>query len=140
MNTYNINDEAFYNSSEYQEYLKQNPGKGMLKIRAYGASEAIPVKGLKIIVNGDINGKKVVFYEGYTDESGSINNIVLPAPSLNDNNLESPAKAVYEILATYFPDNITKVYKINMFDDVCVIQNISIVPDASIERGWSKWL
>ena len=48
MNTYNVNDENFINSTLYQNFIRQNPEAGYLKIRAYAASSAIPIEGLKV--------------------------------------------------------------------------------------------
>ena len=42
MNTYNIKDEEFLNSSSYQDFIKENPTEGYLKIRAYAASGDMP--------------------------------------------------------------------------------------------------
>ena len=51
MNTYNINDINFINSNLYQKYLKENPVKGYLKIRAYAANEAVPISGLNVTIS-----------------------------------------------------------------------------------------
>ena len=48
MNTYNINDDSYANSQAYQEFLKDNPDEGYLKIRAFAASQAIPISGVNI--------------------------------------------------------------------------------------------
>ena len=45
MNTYYVTDESFKTSEEYNYFLEQNPGIGYLRIRAYTASEAIPMSG-----------------------------------------------------------------------------------------------
>ena len=55
MNTYNINDTEFTNSAVYQEFIKNNPSKGFLKIRAYAANGAVPISGLKVVVTKNIN-------------------------------------------------------------------------------------
>ena len=51
MNTYNYIDESFTNTKSYQDFIKENPTEGYLKIRAYAASQAIPISGLNIIVS-----------------------------------------------------------------------------------------
>ncbi len=132
--TYNYNDEELQNLSWFQDFLNNNTGTGMLKIRAYSASEAVPVEGLNVIVSTLIDDNEVIFYEGYTDESGTIDRIVLPAPRISDNNLVSPLKTVYNIKALYPRENMNKEYSINMFEDVCVVQNINVVPDMSLNN------
>lgn len=132
--TYNYNDEELQNLSWFQDFLNNNTSTGMLKIRAYSASEAVPVEGLNVIVSTLIDDNEVIFYEGYTDESGTIDRIVLPAPKISDNNLVSPLKTVYNIKALYPRENMNKEYSINMFEDVCVVQNINVVPDMSFNN------
>lgn len=135
MNTYNINDESLINSKFYQDFLSNNPSRGYLNIRAYAASQAIPISGLRILVSTNIDNNKVIFFEGSTNSSGIIGGIALPAPKLNPNDLEAPNKTEYEIQATYAPDNLSKTYKVNMYENVSVIQNISIVPDTNLGMG-----
>ena len=135
MNTYNANDNDFKKSSLYQNYINDNPSKGNLKIRAYAANQALPISGLKVIVSTIYNNNKIIFYEGETDSSGLIEKIVLPAPRLNSNNLFAPSKTTYEISATYIPDNINTTYKVNMYENICVVQNIDIVPQTEFVGG-----
>ena len=135
MNTYSINDQNFINSESYQKFLRDNPSRGYLNIRAYAANQAIPISGLKIVVSTDINNDKVVFFEGSTNSSGVIGGIALPAPSLNPNNLDAPNKTTYSIEATYEPDSLKKIYSVNIYENVSVIQNINIVPDMNIGLG-----
>ena len=111
----------------YKKYLKDNPGRGNLRIRAYAANGAVPISNLKVVVTKDIDNNKITFYEGVTNESGIIERITLPAPIINSDNLIQPNSTTYDITATY--NNIDLLYKINMYDDVCVVQNISVVPD-----------
>ena len=61
--TYNVNDKDFLNSELYRSFINQNPGIGFLKIRAYAASQAVPISGLSVVVSKDIGGNKVIFFE-----------------------------------------------------------------------------
>ena len=119
----NINE--FMKTNDYTDFIKENPGIGRLKIRAYAASEALPVSNLKIVVSSIISSTKVIFYEGFTDTSGMIPNISLPAPSLIDN-LEIPKTIKYDIEASM--NNSVSNFSINMYDGICVVQNINFVP------------
>ena len=119
-----MNIEEFKNSSEYALFIKENPGSGNLKIRAYAASEALPVAGLNIVVSSVVFGKKIIFYNGVTDASGMIPTIKLPAPSLISN-LEIPKTIKYDIEVV---EN-KKVFSIDMYDGVCVVQNINYIGD-----------
>lgn len=130
MNTYNINDVNFINSPIYEEFIKNNQGRGNLKIRAYAASQAIPIPNLKIVVSTTMNGDNVIFFNGSTNESGVVEKITLPAPKLDENNLDAPLKTTYEILATY-EDDTSSVFTVDMYDGICVVQNINFVPVSS---------
>ena len=86
----NINE--FMKTNEYPDFIKENSGNGKLKIRAYAASEALPVDGLNIIVSSVINNEEVVFFKGVTDnylnillkegEFNSIKKVVLTSDNI----------------------------------------------------------
>ena len=116
-------DNNFMNSSEYKEFINRNPGKGNLKIRAYAASEALPVADLNISVSAVINNQNVIFFSGKTDASGMIETISLPAPLIDPNNLIAPSYTTYKIVA-----GGSNVFSVNMYDGICVIQTINYVP------------
>ena len=78
------------------------------------------------------NNTKVIFFEGETNDSGVIENISLPAPKLDISNMMAPNTLVYDVYTIYEPDNIKTLYKVNMYEDVCVIQNINIVPELKL--------
>lgn len=128
MNTYNINDVGFKNSEVYKSFINDYPVNGYLKIRAYSASGAIPVRGLKIVVSTNYQDNKIIFYDGITDTSGVIEKITLPAPKLDAGNENVPNKKVYDISATYPPNLLNLNYQVNIYEDVFVIQNINVVP------------
>ncbi len=133
MNTYYAIDKDFMDTDTFREFIKNNPAKGNLRIRAYAASGAIPISGVNIVISTIVNDNtRIIFYEGTTNESGIIEKISLPAPRLNGDNLVAPLKTEYEIEATYAPDNIKAIYKVNIYEDVCVLQNINIVPELKV--------
>lgn len=135
MNTYNFNDESFKNTTLYQNFISGNPSQGYLKVRAYAASQALPISNLKIEVSKIIDNNKIVFFEGNTNSSGVIEKIILPAPKLDPNNLDAPNSTMYDIKATYEKDNIDNVYRVNIYENIYVIQTISIVPSLSVIAG-----
>lgn len=125
MNTYNFYDSRFQETNSYKKYIENNPKTGLLKIHAFAASEAIPIKGMKITISKEIDNYNVIFFEGYTNESGVINNIVLPAPAQNTNDLTVPLKATYKIESLY--NNKNALYIVNIYDGLYVIQDINVV-------------
>lgn len=135
MNMISFYDEKFIDSESYEDFMKVNSSNGNLRIRAYAASQALPIKGLKVIVSKIIDNNEVVFFEGFTNESGLTERISLPAPKLDPNILDVPNKATYDIYASYQMDNFNQKYEVNIYDGVCVLQDISIVPDMTIKVG-----
>ena len=118
---------SFVNSSTFQNFLRENPESGTLKIRAFAASQAVPIKGLRVVVSKVIDDDNVIFFDGLTNESGIIENIVLPAPKLNSDNMNVPNRTTYDITATYIPDNIVQLYIImrNRGDNIKVLGNVN---------------
>ena len=128
MNIYSMFDKNFLSSELYQRFIRENPEKGGLRIRAYAASEAIPISGLKVVVSTMFEDNKIIFFDGYTNESGVIEKITLAAPRSDDNNLSVPSKRVYEIEAISNKDNVKQVFQINVYQGICIVQTINIVP------------
>ena len=61
MNTFNIYDQNFINSEVYQQFLKDNPSNGYLRIRAFAANQAIPISGMNITISKIIDNNNVIF-------------------------------------------------------------------------------
>lgn len=135
MNTYNYDDKNFVGSDVFQKFMLEHPARGFLKIRAYAASGAIPVQGLRVFVSTRIDSSDFVFFEGVTNESGIIDNISLPAYKLNNNYLDVPNKTVYTIRAVYDKTDVDLLYEVNIYENVYVIQNISVVPEMNLGMG-----
>lgn len=130
MNNYNVNDKEFINSNVYKEFLAKNPGLGYLRIRAYTASQAVPISGMNIVVSTLIGKENVTFFEGTTNESGIIDNIALPAPKANPNDMDVPNKITYNITATYGDRRL--LYKVDIYENIIVIQNINVIPESQV--------
>jgi hypothetical protein len=127
--TYNVDDKDFLNSELYKSFINQNPGVGFLKIRAYAASQAVPISGLSVVISKDIGGNKVIFFEGVTNDSGVIERISLPVPRMSSDNLIVPIVSTYDINTSY--EGESKLYKVNVYDDIYVVQNINVTPNIS---------
>lgn len=132
MNTYYFNDDNFKNTNLYINFINDNPKQGFLNIRASSASSAIPVEGLKVVVSKIVDNTNIIFFEGYTDSSGMIDMITLPAPNLNSDNMIKPQNILYDLYATYLPNNYSSKYNIRIYDGVCVLQNINITPQMKV--------
>ena len=76
-----ISYEEFSKTEEYKAFVVVNPEQGSLKVMAFTAYQAIPIEDAEIIITKEIGGNNVLFFRGYTDSSGIIDNITLPAPT-----------------------------------------------------------
>ena len=124
MNIYNVFDSEFKNSNFYQDFLKDNPTVGYLKIRAYAASEAIPISNMQVEISKTIGNNKIIFFSGLTDNSGMIERVTLPTPRLDVSDLNVPNNIEYDIKTTY--NGVDTLYKVIMFEGVCVVQTINV--------------
>ena len=125
MNTYNYDE--FKNTEAYKIFISENPGVGKIKIRATAARGALPVSGVNVVISKIIDDNNVIFYEGVTDESGMISCISLPTPSIDmTDDLVVPPSSIYSLNVKN--DNIDEVYDIKVYDGICTMQNISVVP------------
>ena len=131
MNTIYFNDSNFIKTDTYKEFVSKNNSNGVLNIRAYAANAAIPISGLNVTVFKILNNQKVIFFEGATDESGIINQILLPTPSISNNDEEIPSSQDYDISAVYESQRL--VFKVLMYSGIQVNQNINIVPQIRLD-------
>lgn len=130
----NINEkEKLQNNKAYQEYLKENPSTGYLKVRATSLNEAMPIEGVNIIVSKKIGDDTIIFYEGKTDVSGMINDIKLPTPIRVSNNEEVPNFSTYNLRAIYEKDNFDKTYDISLCCSITIVQYINVIPSVTME-------
>ncbi len=118
--------EEEFNSEKYADYLKDNPGSGLLRVQVFTANQAFPLENVEIKVYKEIDGKRVVFYTGVTDSSGIIDNINLPTKEVKEV-VESAADITatnYIIEAKYPKTSVAQEYIVSIYDDLKVIQPI----------------
>ena len=110
-------------NGEYRSFLRENPGRGMLKVQATKASGAYPVSGLRVALVKDFDGREHVFFSGLTDANGIIDGIELPAPPV-ENSLEYalPDKAATYLLRTFSPDYADSRRTVEIFSGIKTIQ------------------
>ncbi len=126
MNNVNIKDSNFISTIVYKNFMIENTGRGILNIRASFANQALPITNLKVVVSKEIENYNVIFYEGVTNISGLIGKISLPTPPKENDDLIAPKTTTYKITALY--NNREYTYVVNMYDGICAVQNINIVP------------
>lgn len=133
MSVINFNDVAFKETATYQNFKRENPVFGCLKIRATSANEAVPIENVNIRISKQLGTDTVIFFEGRTDSSGMINNIELPAPPEVTSDEVIPTFTMYTVESTYMPDNVNKIYNVPISANICIIQYINIVPGGNLE-------
>ena len=108
----NVDDLSLKSNELFQEFLRNNPGRGYLKIRATAASEALPVSGVSIVVSKKIGNDNIIFFTGQTDNSGMINGIVRTYDIVQTIDYELDGKTIsesvvinYTLHANYTPIN-----------------------------------
>lgn len=126
MNNVNIKDSNFISTIVYKNFMIENTGRGILNIRASFANQALPITNLKVVVSKEIENYNVIFYEGVTNISGLIGKISLPTPPKENDDLIAPKTTTYKITALY--NNREYTYVVDMYDGICAVQNINIVP------------
>ena len=133
MTIQNTDIEVLKNNQDYQQFLRDNPGSGVLKVRATSASEALPISDVKITVSKEIGNDIIVFFEGFTDESGMVNNIVLPTPVRVSSDEDVPNFTTYQLRAVHGGLIFDRTYNISICCGVRVIQYINIIPSVQTE-------
>lgn len=125
-----ISYEEFQKTDAYPAFAKQNLDVGYLKVQAFMADQAIPIPDVEILITKEIEGNIVVFFRGYTDSSGIIDNITLPAPADTYNvSMETFSEfEVYDLTAVKESFQTLKKYTIGMFGGLKVLQYIKMVP------------
>ena len=108
---------------DYRNFLRENPGRGMLKIQASRASGAYPATGVRIALVKKFADGEHVFYSGLTDANGIIDGIELPAPPIeNSLEYELPDKAASYLLRTFSPDYVDSERAVEIFGGIKTIQ------------------
>ena len=125
--------EKLQNNESYQEFLRNNPSTGTLKVRVSSINQALPVEGVQVTVSKVIGDDTIIFFNGKTDESGMINNIKLPTQMRVKSDEIIPEFTTYQMRAVYEKSGFDKVYDIALCCGVSVIQNINITPEVDFE-------
>lgn len=118
-------------SSNYDEFLQENQGEGTLKVKVTTAQSAMPMSNVRIVISKDIGNKETVFYSLFTDQSGIIDNMSLPAPIREYS--DSPDSkflpyTIYDISLYINETELPLKETVEIFDGVKSIKNVEVVP------------
>ena len=127
-----ISLEEFKKTEDYNNFIKENPTTGKLKVEVFTAYQAIPIPDTEIIITKNIGNKKVLFYRGFTNSSGMIENIILPSKEENINYKpgDTAAFTEYDLTAIHEGFERIKKYDIAIFGNLGIIQYVKMIPDS----------
>ena len=104
---------------------------GTLKIQVFAADQVYPISSARVRVTK--SGDSRVLFDGYTDSSGIVDNIVLPAPS-NIYSLEPSLTrpyALYDLIVERPGFVRHRFLKIPVFSGIESIQNVQLFPSTN---------
>lgn len=121
------------NSSEsYKEFLQQNTGKGTLKVQVSAARESIPIPNANVIISKIIGNEEKIFYSEITDESGIVDNLILPAPNQsceNSFNMSNQASGtMYDITIMHSDFQQISEDQVEIFDGIKSTKTVEVIP------------
>ena len=126
-----ITFDEFQKTTEYQNFKRENPSVGSLRVNVFAANVAIPLENVNIVITKKVGNYQVLFFDGFTDSSGIIDNIVLPAPDISSNNMEVPGYTFYDLNASREGYQEVEQYEIAMFGNTKVIQYVKLMPEVN---------
>jgi hypothetical protein len=109
---------------------------GYLIVKVSTASGAIPVEGVTVILQGNDNDNKDVFYSLSTNGDGLTKKIALPVPSASLSGSPSPSSRPYSTynIEVYREGYYTQRYRgIPIFSGITAVQNARIIPVAELD-------
>ncbi len=129
--------ESAFQDDAIQNFMKENPKEGRLKIQAFTAGGAIPIAGATVRVSRMIGDSPYVFYNVVTDEDGIANGMTLPAPpkALSESP-ESSAESWtgYDIEVSYPSYPTQRFSNIPIFEGIETIQPVNFLPAQAPEQ------
>ncbi len=101
---------------------------GALKVQVFMANRAYPVSSAHVVIAGKESRK--VYFDGYTNTSGIVGSILLPAPkkAFSQSPQETPPYSQYDILVRHPKFQSRKYIGVPVFSGVESIQNIQLLP------------
>ena len=110
----------------YQEFLKENPENGILKVQVFMANQAIPIANVNILIEKEISNETLDFYFCLTNESGIIEAISLPAPKIEDN--DKPKYVSYQLIVKHPNYQGPTTYTIPIYSGQKMLQYVVLKP------------
>lgn len=112
----------------YKEFIDSNPMIGHLKIQSF-CDDEIPLSGIRVRIKKNFSDGERIFFDGYTDEEGNINDILLPAPDYNvlkDSDQSMCPHAVYDVEVSHDDYNVDCNGNVRSFSHIESVYPIKI--------------
>lgn len=118
--------------SSYEDFIKQNPGKGTIVFRVYTGRQAVPLENAECVIYTTIDGSKYEIARLQTNSSGQTPVQELPAPDKelsqhSDNKIQ--AFALYDAKVTKKGFSQVILEDIPVFDGVQSVQRVFMIVD-----------
>lgn len=120
---------------EYDRYIEDYPGRGLLKVQISAANEAFPVQGVEVSVSVVYGGVRYLLYDDNTNSSGIVDNMVLPTRPVDTvlTPERSDADEAHYLVTLSHPSFQTIVDKmVTVYDRIETILPITMAPDAQM--------
>ena len=123
---------------EYDEFVNEYPGSGSLKVQTSVAQEAFPIRDVFVDVSLLYKGKRYTIYHDVTDDSGIVNEIVLPSRlSAATQNPETASLPEPQYLVSLYHPGFEEITDcpVAIFDRVETILPVSLTPVTDNTEG-----
>ena len=77
-------DDKTFSLSQLQPFLQMHPGRGTLRVQVSVGDGAFPVAQAAVEVFALLDGERIPLYRRYTDRSGIVEGLILPASPTAD--------------------------------------------------------
>ncbi len=114
-------------------FLSENYARGTLRVQAYAAQGLFPIQDAVVEVSAVLDGTTLPLYRRYTDESGVVDGLILPAKPKIDSQREETASGsgtLYTV-SVYHPQYRSLTgHRVVIYDGVVTIYPALMFPNA----------
>lgn len=129
-----LNESTQYsnNNTDYDEFLREHPGRGSLRVQVSFAEGNFPLDRTMVEVAKNYNGKRYIVYKNLTDSSGILDNLVLPArPMILSQREATASESGTDYLVSVSHPNFSgkSDIVITVFDKIKTVLPITLLPE-----------
>ena len=117
-------------NSDYDNFLKENPKTGKLRVQTYASAQVFPIQNAKVTVEKEFSNGRFTFAEEYTDIDGVAENITLPTKSKELSlTPESPIPySTYTVRVTHPQFESVTFVNVPIFEGIESLQPVAMLP------------